>query len=307
MNNSIIRFLHYVFAACEHGSFHRAARSLGIETSAISRRIHDIEARLGFDLFRRDHDGVQLTTQGLSWVSDIRPHYDALQEKTQSALSSAKYNNILQIGVGTSLGKVEIVNLLLGQNKDKVQISAALTDGPCSLHRSRVSSRQIDIAFVWECCSCEGYRRETLWRDRLFICMPENHHLAARQKLHWAELRKERLLIPQGKNGPLFDPCLLKRVRDSGACPQIDFCDAAQVTVLTEVMLGSGISVAGHALASSQLPGVVWRPLDGDNSSLSVNAIWLESNVKPLLHRLLGRVRESLSFQIETSVKFRKL
>ena len=39
------------------------------------------------------------------------------------------------------------------------------------------------------------------------------------------------------------------------------------------------------------LNGVAWRPLAGENSAIAVKAIWLDSNAKPLLHRLLVRAR----------------
>ena len=109
---SILRFLRYVFAACEHGSFHRGALALGVEASALSRRIHDIETALGFDIFQRLHNGVQLTSQGSDWLNGVRPHYEALRDKTALASSAAKGNSILHIGVSAPLGNGKFVELL---------------------------------------------------------------------------------------------------------------------------------------------------------------------------------------------------
>ena len=290
-SHSILRFLHYAFAASEHGSFHRGALALGVETSALSRRIHDIEVTLGFDIFERLHNGVRLTSQGSDWLNGVRPHYEALRDKTALASSAAKDNSILHIGVSAPLGNGDIVELLYRAGENGSMASSVLVDGPCSLHRLGVLRRQLDVAFVWDCCPDKGCRSEILWRDRLFVCLPATHRLLTRAELCWSDLEGERLLVPQGKSGPLFDPCLLDRIGEIEPGPEIEHCDAAQVTVLTKIMLGAGFSIAGHALARSVLPGIAWRPLAGENSAIAVKAIWLDSNAKPLLHRLLVRAR----------------
>jgi DNA-binding transcriptional LysR family regulator len=288
---SILRFLPHVFAASEHGSFHRAALALGVEASALSRRVHDIEAALGFDIFQRFHNGVRLTSQGNDWLNGVRPHYEALRDKTALASSSAKENSTLHIGVSTPLGNGNIVKLLNSVGENGSTASSVLSDGPCSFHRLGVLRRQLDVAFVWDCCPDKGCRSEILWRDRLYVCLPAAHRLLARDELRWSDLQGERLLVSQGTSGPLFDSCLLDRISEIGYGPEIEHCDAAQVTVLTKIMLGAGICLAGHALARSILPGIAWRPLAGENSAIGVKAIWLESNAKPQLHRLLVRAR----------------
>ena len=47
-----LRHLRYIIAAAESGSFRRAAQDLGVEQSAISRRIRDVEDEIGAQLFR---------------------------------------------------------------------------------------------------------------------------------------------------------------------------------------------------------------------------------------------------------------
>ena len=42
-----LRHLRYVVAAAEHGSFRRAAQALGLQQSAIGRRIRDLEDEIG--------------------------------------------------------------------------------------------------------------------------------------------------------------------------------------------------------------------------------------------------------------------
>ncbi|WP_372353406.1 LysR family transcriptional regulator [Rhizobium sp. BT-175] len=59
-----IRHLRYFVAVSEHGSFRKAGAALDIEPSAISRRIRDLEDRIGASLFHRHSGGVSPTVAG---------------------------------------------------------------------------------------------------------------------------------------------------------------------------------------------------------------------------------------------------
>jgi DNA-binding transcriptional LysR family regulator len=67
-----IRDLMYLDASAAAGNFTRAAKSLGINTSTISRRVGRFEDELGLALFERGHAGVRLTTGGMAVLPHIR-------------------------------------------------------------------------------------------------------------------------------------------------------------------------------------------------------------------------------------------
>lgn len=64
-----LRHVRYIIAAAESGSFRRAAQDLGVEQSAISRRIRDVEDEIGAQLFRRHPAGVDLTDIGKQFLN----------------------------------------------------------------------------------------------------------------------------------------------------------------------------------------------------------------------------------------------
>ena len=67
-----IRDLMYLEASAAAGNFTRAAKSLRIDTSTISRRVGRFEDELGLALFERGHDGVRLTSGGKAVLPHIR-------------------------------------------------------------------------------------------------------------------------------------------------------------------------------------------------------------------------------------------
>ncbi len=56
----------------EHLSFSRAAQVLGIQQSAVSRRVRALEDKLGVSLFERDASGIRLTEAGRRFLDRSR-------------------------------------------------------------------------------------------------------------------------------------------------------------------------------------------------------------------------------------------
>ena len=56
----------------EHLSFSRAAQVLGVRQSAVSRRVRELEDKLGVSLFERDASGVRLTEAGRRFLDRSR-------------------------------------------------------------------------------------------------------------------------------------------------------------------------------------------------------------------------------------------
>ncbi len=73
------RIFSYLDAAARHGSIRRAAEALHIASSALNRRILDLEEELGTTLFERLPRGVRLTAAGELFVDYVRRNLSALE------------------------------------------------------------------------------------------------------------------------------------------------------------------------------------------------------------------------------------
>jgi DNA-binding transcriptional LysR family regulator len=108
-----VRHINYVIAAADHGSFRRAAAALGVQESAISRRIRDLEVRLGTALFIRSSGGVKLTQAGNQFVQRGRK---ALLEinlaKAEVTAIGRGENGQIGIGVFSSLASGFLSDLI---------------------------------------------------------------------------------------------------------------------------------------------------------------------------------------------------
>lgn len=63
-----LKHLRYIEAAERLGSFRKAAESISIRQSNLSRRIRDLEEMLGVRLFDRTSGGVRATSAGRDFV-----------------------------------------------------------------------------------------------------------------------------------------------------------------------------------------------------------------------------------------------
>ena len=104
-------------------SISRAARSLGMPISTVSRRLSVLESRLGVSLLRRTTRRVTLTAQGREYFSQCREPLTLLQE-AERILTQAqkKLEGLLRISVPVILGQEPFLNFISRFLKDHARI-----------------------------------------------------------------------------------------------------------------------------------------------------------------------------------------
>ena len=99
-----MRFRHFdnlrVFnIVARHGSFSSAAEELHLTKGAVSHQIRQLEAELGFDLFKRLPRGISLTPNGRELLAATQSAFDGLEKKIDELRQSK--SRTLTIGVTT--------------------------------------------------------------------------------------------------------------------------------------------------------------------------------------------------------------
>jgi hypothetical protein len=74
----------------EHLSFSRAAQVLGVQQSAVSRRVRALEDKLGVSLFERDSTRVRLTEAGRRFLERTRPALAEIDHAMKAAASAGR-------------------------------------------------------------------------------------------------------------------------------------------------------------------------------------------------------------------------
>lgn len=290
--SNAFRRLNHVFAAVDHGSLRQAAIALRVRESSVSRNIVALEQFLDMKLFDRDVRGVRLTEAGQAWIGAVRTHYEGLQEAFAGHRCSNQDAKTLRIGLCALMGRAFLMRLVDRFSKSHPDVILAIEDIPREQCLAAIRRRRLDIVFAHELEAGKLCRNEVFGHERLFALLPAGHPLAERRSVTWADLASMRLLVPVGPQGASCDMRILNRLVRDGYGPTVELCPGGQATIIFKVQLGQGSTLACESFARTvAIDRTVWKPIDGQNSVSSIRAVWLESNPKRALLRLVGTAR----------------
>ena len=109
-------------------SITRAARSLGMPISTVSRRLSVLESELGVALVKRSTRRVQLTAQGRDYFSQCQEPLNLLQEAERVLTQTQKKpEGLLRITVPVILGRESFLNFISTFLKDHAGIRVELS------------------------------------------------------------------------------------------------------------------------------------------------------------------------------------
>ncbi|MER8759674.1 LysR family transcriptional regulator [Mesorhizobium sp. M0976] len=146
MRSSIqLSTLNYALVVAEEGSFLRAARRAGIDHSALSRRIRDLEYAMGTRIFHRHARGVGATPAGERFLGRLRSvlleldNTDAGQDGDQDEQQRLSIGSNGLILAGRALDAV----IEFGQCHPNVTIS--LIEGSHPEPRAMLGGADVDV------------------------------------------------------------------------------------------------------------------------------------------------------------------
>lgn len=236
------------FAVVQHGSFTAAARALGVEPSATSRRVAKLEADLGVALLYRTTRQVKLTEAGRELLDQGGPALLRLREAAEEVRSAdAALRGLIRLSVPGAFGRRRIAPRLFGflERNPEVSIDLRVSDA-----RLDLLAEGIDLALR------VGVPREPNFTRRLLGSSPQAFYAAA-QTLCGAPLPArmedlaQRRLILRREGGQVLAP------PGAAAAPLI--CDDVE-TVARAVCAGLGVGLLPVWLAE-ELPELIRLPI----------------------------------------------
>jgi DNA-binding transcriptional LysR family regulator len=286
-----LRQLRYVIAAAEHGSFRQAAIAVGVRESAVSRRIRDLENQAGATLFIRYQRGVTPTEAGKNFVRRARRAINEIELSLKEVGAAGRVEEgVLRIGIFTSLASGFIAELLKRFCEQHPGVRTKFVEGAPADHVAAVRLHEIDIALLTghpRAAECEVTR---LWREHVFVVLPETHELAVKERIEWADLRGRHFIVSEADPGPEIHDYLFKHLSELGHRPSVERCSVYNRDTLIQIVaLGAGITLTSEATTGSNFPGVAYRLLATED--LPFCAVWSPRNDNPALRRMLSLAR----------------
>ena len=285
-----VRDLMYIEASAAAANFTRAAKSLGINTSTISRRVGRLEDELGLALFERGSAGVRLTSGGKALLPHVRR---ALAELDAIKLAGMQNGHGLAGEVRLAVRMPPVGEPLRGLFTDwrQQQRDVCLTIFEMNELeiQAAIRERRIDVALMTRHTLWPDAVTTPLYRERLLVALPRGHPLAARRMVKWTTLRRETFLVQGWDNSQsareFYASFMGCGVRFLGH-------PASKQSVLALVAAGFGVTIATKSQSEVTVPGVVYRTIDEDNAWVEVELLWFPDAEDPAVGRFVAFMRD---------------
>jgi DNA-binding transcriptional LysR family regulator len=285
-----IRDLMYLEASAAAGNFTRAAKSLGIDTSTISRRVGRFEDELGLALFERGHGGVRLTSGGKAVLPHVRRALAELDAIRHAGDQSG--NGIVgEVRLGVRMPPVgePLRGLLIGWREKHAEVVLTVAEMNESETQTAIAERRIDAALMTSHTLWPDAVTSPLYRERIVAAIPSEHPLADQGALDWESLRKETFLV-QGWDNSQSARAFYTSFMGSGV--RFHGHAASKQSVLALIGAGFGITLATTSQAEAAFPGVVYRPIREENAWVQIDLVWRPEAEDPAVGRFVAHMRD---------------
>lgn len=308
-----LRHLRYFVAVAEAQNFHRAAETLHVSQSPLSRQMQQLAQEIGVDLFEPSGRGIRLTLAGRTFLDRskaILSDVEAAALEAREAMSGQIGTVTIGFGPGAAyVGALSTIVATYRKRQPRVNVKLV----------SMLSREQWEALRVGEiACAYGNYAPEdpglpstVLARTRIGLLLPRDHRLAKRAKLKVEDLANESILMAPRRFHPRLHDDIIAAVRACGVVLRLAPEAVDQEALWTLVASGLGVTFAGEKAASFVDAGAsvrhpasletgaaVWRPLDDLGVELCDVVMWRADAARsPLLRPLIdivGEVRAQL-------------
>ena len=287
-----VRDLEYVMAVAAAGNLSGAARTLGISTSTISRRISRIEDELGLAVFERGHRGVRLTTGGRAVLLHARRAAAELEAIRQAGKRNGT-GIVGEVRLGLRVAPIgeRMLDLLAGWRQNCADVELTVSEMSERDLAIALDERRLDAVLAPAWVVSRRAAALPVYRERLFAAFPQRHALAGCAGLTWQALAAETILV-QGWEDSQAERDFLAPLL--GAEADLRSHAASKLSILALVAAGFGITIVTESQASTAFAGAAFRPIDEPDAFLLVDLAWMPEAEEPALGRFIAFIRDAV-------------
>jgi DNA-binding transcriptional LysR family regulator len=290
-----LQHLRYAVMAADHGSFRRAAETLLLRQSTLSRCIRQLEHSIGMTIFERSSGGVQATPAGRYFLRSAR----SILEQMDALVSTAQVNGRgeagrVTIGFYTSLSAGNLRATMLEYRRRFPQIELGMVERSRTRLVAALKNSAVDVAVIRGGGPLLDNSTLRLWSERTLVALPEDHAFADRETIYWTDLRNETVLLSQYDEGRELEDILRSKLVSPEDRPKIERHDVSRGIIKSLVSARFGVALVTESDIGASFLGLVYRELrDGTGASrIGYSAHWRADNENPALASFLKLLGE---------------
>ncbi len=256
--------LRVLVEVANRGSFSGAADALSYTQSAVSQQVATLEAETGMTLLERRARGVRVTPAGKALVEHAEGILARLEaaEAELSAIAGLRAGRLRMASFPTA-GATLMPLAIATFNSAYPEIELTLSEGEPEEIAPRLRAGEFDLALLFEFdepeAGMDSLTRIELLEDPMYLALPADHPLAAKEGLRLTELRGEAWVQTSRSS-----PCARHVVRSCHAAgfePNVAFESDDYQTVQGLVAAGVGVALIPELALSVIREDIVIRAL----------------------------------------------
>ncbi|WP_101505594.1 LysR family transcriptional regulator [Erwinia sp. B116] len=291
-----IRHLRYFLVLAEELHFGHAARRLLISQPPLSVSIRQLEESIGARLFERSHQQVRLTDAGQALIPAARALIAGMNTAMEQVRDiSNGVTGHLRVGFVGALLYQGLPALLQRFQQQRPGLRLSLLELNTREQLSDLLHGGLDVGFVHHCQLPAGIAARRFSRDRIALCLPQQHPLAGQPKVGLTQLRGEHFVVFSRALSPFY----YDRIQSLLLAASIDAdarCEARHwLSVIALVAKGFGVALVPASLEHAAMAGVTFVQLDCAVTQSEGWCVWKKDDPRPLLAALTAMLPPHLA------------
>ncbi|MGA9870130.1 MAG: LysR family transcriptional regulator [Rhodococcus sp. (in: high G+C Gram-positive bacteria)] len=283
--NFEVQTLRWYIAVADELHFARAAKSLNIARTKLSRAVIDLEAELGYPLFVPGESPTRSTEQGLTFLSTARALVEEDdRRRDEEAAARAALATTLTVGYTEGVTPTKWTRIWAERFPG---ITLELVATTAQNQMELLHDGTVDVGFVRLPVDRDGLDVIGLYEETPVVVAPKDHPVAAFDRIAVDDLSDEHLLQDQGEVPEWA--AIATEVADGTrlAPPPL----ASNSELVEYVAAGLGIAIVPQSIARLHArKDLVYRPVDGVAGS-SIALAWPTDKKTDNIEEFFGIVR----------------
>jgi LysR family hydrogen peroxide-inducible transcriptional activator len=284
-----VRHLEALVAVAEHGSFRRAASSIGMSQPALSAQVQGAEDQLGIQVFERDRRSVLVTPAGEEVVGRAREALAAIDAVGQAArLRSAPLTGPLRLGVIPTIAPYWLPALLPLVRVKYPRLELILREEQTHRLLSQLDKGQLDIALV--ALPVPGdFTSAEIARESFVLASPKGSPLAKKKRVSDRDLDEATVLLLE--DGHCLRDQALAVCDRGGAVESMEVRATSLPTLVQMVAGGLGVTLLPEAAAAALVQprgAIELAEFTSPRPGRTIGLVWRTSSARLREFRLLA-------------------
>ena len=276
-----------LMTAADLGSFTKASEIVGYTQSGLTHMMDALEKEVGFPLLQRNHNGIQLTEQGVQLMPAIREFLRAnanLENQIQSI--AEKKAEVIRIAAYASIAMHWMPELLYRFKRlcPDVNVDLRMVDHALEPFEL-LENGQTDVIFAsrqnYSCCSWIP-----LYHENMYAILPKDYPLNGRDHFPLEEFEGKEFLMPYGR----FDIDVKAAFKPLGIKINAKTSRVDDETVIRMVGRGLGVSMMTELMIRGRTDDVLCVPV----TPAAIRELGMGTHVKKKETESIQRLKECM-------------